>query len=375
MKQFKILLVQLYSNGDCLYATAVARQIKQDYPNAHLTWAIADFCRGIIDNNPYVDDILIVDSVAKNDVVAYRAFRNRVYEEKRKGHWNEVVITNLLYDRQANYDGCIRSAIFRGYKLVISVPVQPVLQLMLNETENAAAFAQHHNLSGYKEVILFEYAPQSGQSPLNFDFAVKIAELLTSDRGIAIILSSAKKIEVSSSQIIDGSSLNLRETAALTHYCTFLIGCSSGITWISTSSAAKQLPMVQLLNADTKWVNAVSRDFQRFGISSSSLIELIDFDKDKLLMVLRHALKNFDEARKLYNQAIPLHFKTTRNIVYNLLCYFQFPAIWQHIRANYRVYGHNINFYREVCLAILVFPFRLVGNLVRKRILGTAAER
>ena len=41
----KIILVQLYSNGDCLYATAVARQIKQDFPGSHLTWAIAHFVK------------------------------------------------------------------------------------------------------------------------------------------------------------------------------------------------------------------------------------------------------------------------------------------------------------------------------------------
>ena len=31
-KRDKILLVQLYSNGDCLYATTVAQQIKKDFP-------------------------------------------------------------------------------------------------------------------------------------------------------------------------------------------------------------------------------------------------------------------------------------------------------------------------------------------------------
>jgi ADP-heptose:LPS heptosyltransferase len=44
----KIVLVQLFSNGDCLYATAVARQIKADYPGCHLTWAIADFVNPLL---------------------------------------------------------------------------------------------------------------------------------------------------------------------------------------------------------------------------------------------------------------------------------------------------------------------------------------
>jgi ADP-heptose:LPS heptosyltransferase len=371
MQQLKILLVQLYSNGDCLYATAVARQIKQDYPDSHLTWAIADFCKQIIVGNPYVDDTLVVHSVPKNDVIGFRRFRKLVYEQKRKGVWDKIVITNLIDNRQANYDGCIRSAIFRGYERKIVVPVLPVLKLSEKENQNAATFAIKNNLSLYKQVILFEFAPQSGQSKIDFDFAMHVAEELTKANEIAIILSSANKIKSTSPRIIDGSTLTLRETAAITHYCTFLLGCSSGITWISTSSAAKQLPMVQLLNPDTRWVNPISRDFERFGISTDSLIELIEFDREKLMLVLKAAFNNFEAARRIYHQAIPLHFKTTRNIIYNLLCYLQFGSVWKHVKVNREQYGHNLGFYKEVLLALLLFPFRLIANVIRKRLLKT----
>lgn len=372
MQQLKILLVQLYSNGDCLYATAVARQIKQDYPDAHLTWAIADFCKQIIAGNPYVDDVLVVKSVPKNDVIAYRRFRKELYKQKKQKRWDKIIITNLIDNRQANYDGCIRSAIFRGYEQKISVPVQPVLELTNNEKDKAAAFAGEHNLPTYKEVILFEFAPQSGQSTIDFHFAMQLAEYLVKRNDIAIILSSVNKITHASPQIIDGSALTLRETAAITHYCSFLIGCSSGITWISTSSAAKQLPMIQLLNPHTRWVNPISRDFERFAISTHSLIELVDFDKEKLMLVLQAAFHNFKDARKRFHQVVPLHFKTTRNIVYNLLRYLQFASIWQHIKANGEVYGPNLVFYKEVLLAILLFPFHLARNFFRKKILRTS---
>ncbi|MEO7049339.1 MAG: hypothetical protein ABI091_28810, partial [Ferruginibacter sp.] len=56
--QKNILLVQLFSNGDCLYATAIARQIKNDFPGCKLSWAIASFCKNIIAHNPYVDEVL-----------------------------------------------------------------------------------------------------------------------------------------------------------------------------------------------------------------------------------------------------------------------------------------------------------------------------
>src|SRR5512138_3038540 len=45
MVQRRVLLGQLEANGDCVYATTVARQIKTDNPDCHLTWAIGSRCR------------------------------------------------------------------------------------------------------------------------------------------------------------------------------------------------------------------------------------------------------------------------------------------------------------------------------------------
>ena len=53
----RILLGQLAARGDCLYATAIARQIKVDYPECHLTWAVGSASRPVLDGNPYIDAI------------------------------------------------------------------------------------------------------------------------------------------------------------------------------------------------------------------------------------------------------------------------------------------------------------------------------
>src|ERR1019366_3907652 len=190
----KILLVQFFSNGDCLYATAIARQIKEDYPGCHLTWAIAGFCKSIIANNPYVDEIMEVNSVAKNDVVALRKFKKEVAEKQINGEFESVYITLNMDTNQALYDGCIRSGIFRAYPNPVTVPVQPVLKLSDTEINNAKIFSRQHNLSNYKQVILFEFAPLSGQSAITKEIAIKIAEKLCENKDIAVILSSGNKI-------------------------------------------------------------------------------------------------------------------------------------------------------------------------------------
>ena len=364
----KILLVQLYSNGDCLYATAVARQIKNDYPQCHLVWAIASFCKNIIANNPYVDEILPVDFVAKNDTHALRKFKKGINKQKQDGVFDEVFFIHNGDTNQAFYDGCIRSSILRAYPKPITLPITPILHLRDEEILKVKLFAEQHNLSTFKNVVLFEYAPQSGQSTITKDLAIKIAEGIVANSDTAIILSSANKVIRATNAIIDGSSLSIRETAALTHYCTLLLGTSSGITWITTSSEAKLLPMVQLFNPNTRFENPISRDFERYGLPVQKVIELLHLDVNEVVGCVQQAMVDFAKARKKFNQSIPLHFKTTRNIIYNLLCYFEFRAIATHIKVNREVYGNNPLFYKELIIGFVQFPFTLVTNLITKKL-------
>ncbi len=363
----KILLVQPFSNGDCLYATAIARQIKEDYPGCRLTWAIAPFCRAIIANNPYVDEVMDLDSVPKNDVKAFRRFKQKVLAQKAAGVFDEVFVTSNMDTNQAYYDGSIRSCIFRAYPHPVTVPVTPVLRLTAGEKEQARGFAARHRLQEYERVVLFEYAPQSGQLVITAEKAIALAEGIIKNGNTAIILSSANQVIHPSPAIIDGSALSIRETAAITPYCSLLIGCSSGISWITTSDAAKLLPMVQLVDAATRWANPVSRDFERFKLPVDRVIDLVSFNEQLVTACVAEAMDNFEAARKKYNQPIPLHFKSTRYIVYNLLCYLEFRAIRTHIRVNREVYGNNPAFYAEVLMGFLVFPFWLLRNTIVKR--------
>lgn len=364
-----IVLVQLFSNGDCLYATTVARQIKNDYPGCHLTWAIAGFCKSIIANNPYVDEIMEVNWIAKNDVVAFRKFKREVHERQINGEFDLVFITHNMDTNQAFYNGCIRSSILNAYPGPITVPVKPVLHLTEIEKDTVKRFALTHRLQTYSHVVLFEFAPESGQSKITQQLAISISEKLANNADVAVILSSAKAINHPSVNIIDGSLLTLRETAALTHYCTMLLGCSSGITWISTSDAANQLPMVQLINPQTSWLNPVSRDFKRFGFDIRGIIELTDVNETEIVNCINTAMADFRAAKEKYNMEIPVHFKTTRKIVYNLLCYFEFAAILTHIKMNRQVYGDKISFYLEVATGFITAPFKLIKNILIKKIL------
>ena len=171
--------------------------------------------------------------------------------------------------------------------------------------------------------------------------------------------------------MIDGSSLTLRETAALTHHCTLLLGCSSGITWISTSDAGKLLPMVQILDPYAYWVNPISRDFERCGLSTDKVIELYNNDNDKIVSCVSAVLNNgFDAARKKYYSPLPLQFKTTGRSIYNMLCLLQFGAILKHIRINISVFGWHPRLILAILVSFIGAPFKLIRNVIQKQLLS-----
>jgi len=362
----KILLIQLYSNGDSLYATAVARQIKQDYPGCHLTWAIADYCKNILFNNPFIDELLVIQEINFNNWDRHwKKLWQQIEEYKREGRFDRVYFTQLVDRNLANYDHCIRSGIFRGYDRPITVPVQPVLRLTDAERDRVSEFAAKHRLSNYREVLLLEYAPRSKQAKFSAEMALDIAGRVTADAGIAVILSSNEKLEVDNPSILDASYLSLREIAGLSNHCTLLVGCSSGVTWATTSDAGKRLNMIQVLDPRAYWLNSVVNDHQRFGLPVDHIIEIEDSSADEIYQCVRTVLdQDFPTARERYHTEMPVRFRITRGILVYLLGKGDIRAALKHIRINLSVFGWKPRLMKAIFLGITTFP---IMNYITKR--------
>jgi hypothetical protein len=276
--QKRFLLVHLASNGDCLMATTIARQIKSDFPDSHLTWAIGSKCRQVIDLNPYIDAIWEVP-VGPNDSPyddLWRQVKQDAEQRKSAGEFDDVFYTQIYPDNLSHFDGTTRSTTFSGYPYPVTVPVSPSLVLSAAEIGRVRLFSEKHQLSGFRQVLLFECSPSSQQSFMNLDLAIRIAErvvALVDD--VIIIISTHKAITSTHKRIIDGSALSYRENAELSKYCTFLIGCSSGITWLLTSEWAKKLPTLQLLSQSSVWYSfaSVAYDHQYFKLPADHIFE------------------------------------------------------------------------------------------------------
>lgn len=276
MNRTRILLAHLNSLGDCLYATVIARQIKEvDFPGCHLTWAVNTHCVQAVVLNPYIDEIWEVPT--KRTVTTRTEWNNfveRAEHRRKSGDFDVIFYTQIIGENELNYDGGIRSSTYNNYPRKITVSQQPVIRLSEYEVENVKKFAERYQLKKYANVILIECGSESFKSNLNASSAFELAgDIIAQHKNTAVILSSNKKINSNHPDIIDASVLSFKENAELTKYCTLFIGCSSGISWLSTADWAKPLPKIIVTDYSARVCSSMIYDHEYAGLSTDEIIE------------------------------------------------------------------------------------------------------
>jgi hypothetical protein len=369
MNRERILLIHLFSNGDCLFATTVAKQIKNDYPNCILSWAISSKCKNIIANNPDVDEIVEIEIPnAADNAKVFKATIQEAEIKKKQGYYLQVFVSQVLEDNFVYYDGTVCTSIYKCFGRPITVDTTPVLCLTEQENNNAAVFALTHKLAAYKNVVLFECAPQSNQLNLTDEIIYQYCIAILQQADTCIILSAPQKYGFDHPCIIDGNSLSIRETVALTHFCTILLGCSSGITWATTSNAAKKIPTVQILTRDTYIFNPLSITFKRLNQSTDKLIELVNFNADKLGLCFKDVFsKGFDHARVHYNEPVKKQFKLHRGIISKFLTEGKFSLAAKFISINIKENGFDMQMIKFIGVGIVLSPFQFIKQLMYKK--------
>lgn len=353
----RILLGQLGSYGDCLYATTIAYQIKIDYPDCHLTWAIGSMYRSILEANPHVDDIWEIPlSNHSNMENVWLDFQHEAFEKKKRGEFDEIYFTQIAPSNLDLYDGTIRSSIFRAYPYRITVPVTPVLKLTATEVTNVQHFVMLHGLSARKNIILFECSPKSAQSHVNPEFAIGIAqEIISKIPNTCFIFSSNISFAFDDKRLVDGSVLSFRENAELTKYCTMLIGCSSGISWICTTDWAKPLPMIQLIDQNAFWFASVVYDFIYFGLKTDNIIEMSNCSHERLIDCICITINlGFSNAHSKFHQHLQPSYNTFWHIFYKFVLDRDIKKCISFVKSNYQRNGIKIALSLKYLIKIVV---------------------
>jgi hypothetical protein len=308
----RILLGMLGSNGDCLYVTAIARHIKENFSGCHLTWAISSLCEDVIRNNPDIDEIWPIPLANWGDMPrTWRLFEMEAHALHRAGRFDHVFLPQIWPERFANYDGTIRPSIFRNFGHPLTVPVDVTIRLDEEEIAEVDDFFKTSVAADASRVIMFECSSKSGQSFATVDLALELAEVITAaSRKTAIIISTHEPKKTDNPRVIFADKLNIRQTARLTHFVDLFVGCGSGLTVVATSSAAKPaLPNIQILSRYTSVYASFRHDFAYFGKPFGQFMELTKADPKHLACAILSALnENFETAKQLYDDPVPLSF-------------------------------------------------------------------
>lgn len=322
MLRKKILLGHLRSTGDCLYATAIARQIKNDYPFCYLTWAIGKQYVQLLSNNPFVDEIWEVDcpSTSGDPNCAWNVFEREARLKLEAGIYDIIFFTQIFPANYRNYDGTIRSSTFSNYPHKIEGLVHPVINLTRQERDNVDRYITLINPDNSAKIILFECSPQSGQSSINFDYALNFAKsIIRSFNKVKVILSSNKPFDSDDENIIDASIFSFRENLQIFRNCDLLIGCSSGISWLCTAETERKIPVIQVIDSDSMWFASMQYDFDYFNITSDHLIEMDNAACDELCNCVELILKGeFTRAKTRYHKKIKPRFKKALFFIFDM---------------------------------------------------------
>lgn len=307
----RILLAQLGANGDCLYATVLARQIKHDHPDCHLTWAVARQCRPILEGNPHVDEVWEWDVPPPARERAWAALESAVLHiQSGSDPYDAVCLSQIWPLNYRRYDGTIRPSILRAWPGGITVPVDSVIMLSEQERERVAAFARRHALEQRAHVILFECSSNSGQSYVSPAFAQDVARRVAAELDDCLfILSTSEPVDSDLPMVVSAQELGIREHAELTHYCSVFVGCGSGLTVAATAGAARELPNIQLLSAHTSVYASFHHDFEYWNKPAGRFVEMGDASAERTAAaIVACRNRGLEAARGEFHRPLPVTF-------------------------------------------------------------------
>ena len=70
----RFLIVRLGAVGDVVHALPLASAIRAAYPNAHIAWAVAPGTSPLLEENPDINQVLIVDTIGSYTVTVANIF-------------------------------------------------------------------------------------------------------------------------------------------------------------------------------------------------------------------------------------------------------------------------------------------------------------
>jgi hypothetical protein len=318
----RVLICLQGNNGDCLHGALLARQIKHDTPDAHITYVTATGRAGLHANNPNIDEVWPVEPKPGVNFIDMTIFTEiEAMRRHARGEFDRLYLSQIWPNNLQNYDGSCRPSVLRSYGLPITVPIENIINFTDAELDHAAYLIMNSNFFDYEHRILFECQSLSGASYMTPDLAQTVAGIVYDELpNTAIMLISPQDLELKHPNTKHAKLNSLREVAALTRAATLFVGAGSGCTVIASSPPSQPLPMILCLSAAPGGAySSFAHDFAYWGMPNDHILETTNESPVAIAAAIVEACQNgIGPARQAFHEVIPVNIDNYKSLVETL---------------------------------------------------------
>lgn len=297
----RVLLIQLKQIGDVLITSSMCGNIKKNYPNAKVDILVYEHCAGVIENNPYIDNIITLTkkerknpflylkkilSIKKNrydytiDLLADMASgiitffimsKNRIVGKSKK--IRNQIFYNIRIENPYLNTVKRRNNLITGINKDITLENQVKIYLEDNEISNMKKWMEENGINFNKNVVAMGINSRREFKIWKMEYFITLIDYLIDKYDIQVILYSndaerdyallaKSKIKNQNNVFTDIYTKNIRELAALLKNCDIFIGNEGGPRHIAESVGTRTFTVASMLHNIEGWI----LDEKTFGI-------------------------------------------------------------------------------------------------------------
>ncbi len=268
----KIAVIQPKMIGDVLITSVIFEELKQKFPAAELHFIVNKNTTPVLENNPFIDKVIILDPNIEKGILGFVKQMNRIRNEKydividsysklktaffcKFSGAKKTISFHKWYSRFFYTDTIIRTkhsistatkAVEHRLQLLKPIEIdfqviKPKLYLQNSEIENAIELLNRNNIDLNRPIIMISAIGSSEAKTYPLEYMAQVIDeiaenkkvqilfnYIPNQKGIALELYNLCKLETQEKIFFDVYAKSLREFMGLTSLCAALIGNEGG---------------------------------------------------------------------------------------------------------------------------------------------------
>ncbi len=268
----KIAVIQPKMIGDVLITSVIFEELKQKFPTAELHFIVNKNTIPVLENNPFIDKVIILDPNIEKGIFGFVKQMNRIRNEKydividsysklktafscKFSGAKKTISFHKWYSRFFYTDTIIRTkhsistatkAVEHRLQLLKPIEIdfqviKPKLYLQNSEIENAIELLNRNNIDLNRPIIMISAIGSSEAKTYPLEYMAEVIDeiaenkkvqilfnYIPNQKGIALELYNLCKLETQEKIFFDVYAKSLREFMGLTSQCAALIGNEGG---------------------------------------------------------------------------------------------------------------------------------------------------